>query len=189
MPYLDTKPKRNDTVNQYATDDDFCKVFREELDSLYQLSFLMTGDHENAERCLLAGLEDCYRSNHVFRDSALSWARYTIIRNGIRELQPRPNGNRSRQAETALPSRGNLPYFLDDYFKTEAVLALEDIERVVFVISVLERYLDHDCAILLGCSLPEIRQARTRAILHIMVSGQPVSRRSGEEAVALMSST
>src|ERR1700752_4421923 len=108
MPYLDTKPKRNDTVNQYATDDDFCKVFREELDSLYQLSFLMTGDHEKAERFLLAGLEDCYRSNHVFRDSALSWARYTIIRNGIRELQPRPNGNRPRQAETALPSRGNL---------------------------------------------------------------------------------
>ena len=189
MTYLETRLKRDDNVNRYATDDDFCKVFREELDSLYQLSFLVTGDHEKAERCLLASLEDCYRSKRVFRDWVLSWAKYTIIRNAIRELQPRPHRDRSYPAETALRRRGNLPHFLDDYFKTEAVLALEDIERVVFVTSVLERYFDRDCAALLGCSLTEIRQARTQAILHIMVSGQPASRRSGEEAAALISSS
>jgi hypothetical protein len=46
------------------------------------------------------------------------------------------------------------------------VLALEDFERFVFVLSVLEGHSDRSCAILLGTSLQEIRETRIRAIDH-----------------------
>jgi hypothetical protein len=71
--------KRKDNANQYTTCEDFCRVFSEELDGLYQLSFLLTGDREKAEQRLLTGLEDCYRARHVFRHGALSWAKRSII--------------------------------------------------------------------------------------------------------------
>jgi len=47
------------------------------------------------------------------------------------------------------------------------VLALEDFERFVFVLSVLERYSDQDCSILLSCSREDVRAARIRALQQI----------------------
>jgi len=43
------------------------------------------------------------------------------------------------------------------------VLALEDFERLVFVMSVLKRYSDRDVAALLECSDDEVQKARIRA--------------------------
>jgi hypothetical protein len=174
MTALQNNQIRKANANRYATGDDFCRVFSEELDSLYQLSFLAIGDHDKAERCVLAALEDCCRANHVFWDWALSWATRTIIRHAIRELRPRPHRDSSSWAELDLQYSGKLPNFRGGYLNAEAVLALEDFERFVFVISVLERYSDRDCAVLLGCSLLEVREARTQASLHIV--GHTASR-------------
>jgi hypothetical protein len=179
MPCLQKNYKREDNANRYATSEDFCRVFSDELDSLYQLSFFLTGDHEKAERCFLVGLEDCYRANAVFRDWALSWAKRRIIQIVICEMRPRPHRNRSSSAEPIFRYSRELPNFRGGHFKTEAVLALEDLERFVFVISVLERYSDCECAVLLDCSLSEVRLARTQAILQIMKSGQEVRKRTG----------
>ena len=52
-------------------------------------------------------------------------------------------------------------------FELYRVLALENFERFVFVISVLERYSDQECALLLGCSIQDIRETRVRALEHI----------------------
>jgi hypothetical protein len=46
-------------------------------------------------------------------------------------------------------------------------LALEDFERFVFVITVLERRSEHECALLLNSSLRDVRTARIRAMEHI----------------------
>ena len=189
MACLQNNHKREDNANRYATSEDFCRVFREELDGLYQLSFLVTGDHEKAERCFLAGLEDCYRANHVFRGWALSWAKRTIIRNAIRELRPRPHRDRWSSAEPAFRHGGKLPNIRGGHFKTESVLALDDFERFVFVSSVLEQYSDRDCAVLLGCSLLEVWYARVQSILHIVNSGQTAPRGSGEEVAAVVGSS
>jgi DNA-directed RNA polymerase specialized sigma24 family protein len=54
----------------------------------------------------------------------------------------------------------------------DAVLRLEDFERFVFIMSVLEHYSEHDCALLLDCSAREIRGARTRALKELMNSSQ-----------------
>ena len=46
----------------------------------------------------------------------------------------------------------------------DAVLGLADFERFVFVLCVLERYREHECALLLNCSASEVREARAQAI-------------------------
>ena len=43
-----------------------------------------------------------------------------------------------------------VPMFL--HAEVSAILELAHLERFVFVMSVLERYSDHDCSILLGCA-------------------------------------
>jgi hypothetical protein len=38
----------------YASSGDFCRIFHEELDSLYLLSLLLTADGEKAEHCFVS---------------------------------------------------------------------------------------------------------------------------------------
>ena len=60
----------------------------------------------------------------------------------------------------------------------DSVLGLADFERFVFVLCVLERYRDHECALLLGCSASEVREARTQAIEELAQSRPSSSNRS-----------
>jgi hypothetical protein len=55
-------------------------------------------------------------------------------------------------------------------FAIGSIPALRDFERFVFVISVLEKYPDHDCSILLGCAGQDIAETRIRALLHLAES-------------------
>src|SRR4029077_13926208 len=77
--------------NGYATCQDFLRIFDEDMRGLYQLSFLLTGDPEKGERCLVTGMEDCAKENRVFREWACTWAKRVIVQNAIREVQPRPS--------------------------------------------------------------------------------------------------
>src|SRR5438067_6119487 len=53
------------------------------------------------------------------------------------------------------------------HVELQRVLALEDLERFVFVMSVLEGYSEKECSLLLGCSPLEVHDARTRALDYI----------------------
>ncbi len=161
-------------ANEYATIKDFCSVFAEGLNDLYQLSFLLTGGHEKAERCFVAGFKDSVKANHVVKGWARSWAKRTIIQNAIRELKPRPCVASSFSIPVATHMR-DLPSDGGRHFELAAVLVLEDFERFVFVMSVLERYSEHDCALLLGCALRQINEARNRAFAQLMDSCSTVS--------------
>jgi hypothetical protein len=141
---------------------------------LYQLSFLLAGDHERAEKCFVAGIEDCVEENRVFREWARSWAKRIIIENAIRELKPRPSLPSSPPSATVF-SHSKQPAGSGGHFELETVLELGDFERFVFVMSVLENYSHHDCALLLGCSDLEIRRAGRHALEELASSGQVVS--------------
>jgi len=52
------------------------------------------------------------------------------------------------------------------------VLALEDFERFVYVLSVLEGYPDREIAVLMDTSTREVEAARLYALQHIGESGQ-----------------
>jgi DNA-directed RNA polymerase specialized sigma24 family protein len=146
----------------HASHEDFHTIFNEDLKEHYQLSFLLTRDPAKAERCLVRGLEDCVTGNRVFREWARSWARRAIILNAIRELKPRPSQSNSPLSGVVLPDVDQLSR--DGDFDMDDALRLADFERFVFVMSVLEHYSEHDCALLLGCSGREIREGRTHAL-------------------------
>jgi DNA-directed RNA polymerase specialized sigma24 family protein len=165
---------RRNEPHPYATREDFNKVFHEDMNGLYQLSFLLIGDHEKAEKCFVAGIEDSVNENRVFREWARSWAKRIIVENAIRELKPRPSLHGSPSSATVF-SQNEQSGDAGGHFDLETILGLGDFERFVFVMSVLENYSDHECALLLGCSVLEIRQARVHAFEELASSGQVVS--------------
>ena len=73
----------------FATAEDFRGLFTEDPNALYMLSFLLTANHEKADRCFVAGLDDCVDGHAVFQEWAGMWARRVIVRNAIRIIAPR----------------------------------------------------------------------------------------------------
>jgi len=152
--------------SEYATVEDFRNVFTEEMNKLHLLALLLTGDEGKAQQCFVAGIEDSVSSNSVFRDWAHSWAKRTIIKNAIEAIQPRPSvpGDFSR---TTLQKNRTLPSSSALHVELQRVLALEDLDRFVFVMSVLEGYSEKECSLFFGCSPLEVHDARTRALDYI----------------------
>ena len=163
---------REQEVSPYASYADFHTIFNEDLKELHQLSFLLTRDPAKAERCLVSGLEDCVSGNCVFREWARSWAKRTIVQNAIRELKPRPSQSNSPLSGVMFSGIDQQSRGPGEHFEIDAVLRLADFDRFVFVMSVLEHYSEHDCALLLGCSPREIRERRTRALKELANSPQ-----------------
>jgi hypothetical protein len=145
-------------ATQYATSADFSQIFHDEMEGLYLLSFLLTADREKAEQCFVSGIEDSIKGNPVFKEWARSWARRVIIQNAIRVIKPRP------MEKTAPTISGGGKALAAEQREIALVLALEPFERFVYVMSVLERYSDHDCSILLGCARREVMATRIRAV-------------------------
>jgi hypothetical protein len=157
-----------DRPEKYATSCDFGTLFKEEMSSLYQLSFVLTRDHHKAEQCFVAGAEASMNGTPVFKQWASSWARRMIVENAIRMIAPRPTSGNALAAPLELDSE--LTTVRDKNPAIASVLELADFERFTFVMSVLERYPDLDCAVLLACAPREIRDARTRALQQIAES-------------------
>jgi hypothetical protein len=159
----------------YASTGDFDRIFHEEKDSLYRLSFLLTADHEKAQLCFVSGVQDSVKGNPVFKEWARSWARRTIIQSAIRVINPRPTEehdrmicNRNRRTDAI--EQGEIG----------AVLQLEPFERFVFVILVLEHYSEHECSLLLHGSRRDVIAGRNRALQQLrgameLLVNQPVS--------------
>jgi DNA-directed RNA polymerase specialized sigma24 family protein len=144
-------------------------LFTEGLVGLYLLSYLLTGSLDKAEGCFVTGIEDDAKSNSVFKEWARSWTRRAIAQNAIRMMAPRPNHSARTISSLDLVDKPQGTQEIDIAIAT--VLALEDFERFVFVLSVLERYSGQDCSLLLSCSPEEVEQARMRALQQI--SGLP----------------
>jgi DNA-directed RNA polymerase specialized sigma24 family protein len=150
------------TSNAYATAADFERVFTEDMSGLYLLSFLLTGDRDEAEGCFVAGIGKATKGNRVFKAWARSWARRTIIQSAIRLLAPSPHSEGAVRNPVVARTIGKLPLMLQA--EVSAILELPQFDRFVFIMSTLERYSDHDCSILLGCSRKDVSTARARAL-------------------------
>jgi hypothetical protein len=145
-----TEENRRKTVNagQYATVADFKRIFTEDVNSLYLLSLLLTGNPENAEQCFVEGIGESTKGNHVFKEWACSWARRTIIQSAIRLINPRQRSLTARWTAGGARVMDKVPIVLHD--EVCAILDLAPLDRFVFVMSVLEHYSDNDCSLLLG---------------------------------------
>jgi DNA-directed RNA polymerase specialized sigma24 family protein len=153
------KQVSNQEVSPYAMRSDFCRIFEKDMNRLYLLSFLLTGNRTIAEQCFVGGLHIAQEENQVFKEWAESWARRAIIQNAIRMIRPR----RTIDALPAMaaPSAENA---LTPDPEIAGIVGLPAFERFVFLMSVLERYSDQECSLLLGCTRADVIAARTRAL-------------------------
>lgn len=142
----------------YATRGDFCRIFEKDMNRLYLLSLLLTGDEAIAEQCFVGGLHIAQEGNPVFREWAEAWAGRTITLNAIRMIRPRLT------SDTTEPFGQVAGRAAMERAEIAEIVKLPVFERFVFVMSVLEDYSDHECALHLGCTRAEVRAARTRAL-------------------------
>jgi DNA-directed RNA polymerase specialized sigma24 family protein len=163
---IEKNRKRPVSAGQYATVADFKRIFTEDVNRLYLLSLLLTGDPENAEKCFVEGIGESTRGNHVFKEWARSWARRTIVQSAIRLISPLKWSTTATRSEDVVEVVDKVPVAL--HAEVCAILDLAPFDRFVFVMSVLERYSDNDCSILLGCPRSEIAPTRTRAIQRLV---------------------
>lgn len=145
----------------YASPEDFCAIFVQDMDSLYSLALVLTGSHETAHQCYLASLDDCRTGSAVFWECASAWSRRAVIKNAIRLVVP-GSGNADGAPAAVLEA-------IADQMAAPArsVLQLNALDRFVFVISVLEGYTLRECAALLDCSARQAEQARVHALQQI----------------------
>lgn len=148
---------------EYASPADFCAIFSQDMDRLYWLALVLTGSHETAQRCFLAALDDCH-TEAVFPDWARSWSRRAVIKSAIRMVNP---------VLTNGASEFGLEVIANEMDRSvRPLFQCGRLDRFVFVMSVLEGYSTRECAVLLGCSLREVEQARVRVFQGIALSGR-----------------
>jgi hypothetical protein len=149
--------------DEYTTSADFGKLFAEGMTRLYLLSYFLAANHETAERCFVCGIGDCVQGNLVFQKWARSWSRRTIVHNAIRMMSPHAGVTTAISGAVHLAAEGEPQRIRNEDIAIDSVLSLGAFERFVFVLSVLERYADQDCSVLLGCSRNDVREGRVRA--------------------------
>jgi DNA-directed RNA polymerase specialized sigma24 family protein len=119
----------------------------------------LTANHKTAEQCFAATVEQALNEPAVLKDWVHSSIKRSLIRNTIAVLSP-PSAAGSEKRDPW--SRRRQKAVGDD--EIGAVTRLPPLERFVFVMSVLERYSDGECSLLLGCSTRDVALARMRAL-------------------------
>lgn len=139
--------------NDYATSQHFCGLFTEDTNSLYLISFLLTADHDKAQQCFMTSLDDCVRDgSSVFLECSHAWAQRVIVRNAIPALAPHTCSTPQEPAAFQSAGKATLARSKSQDAPFASVLALGDIERFVYVLSLLEKFSEEDCAAFLGIS-------------------------------------
>jgi len=150
-----------------TTGDDFCKIFAQDMNSLYLLSLVLIADHRLAEQCFEAAMADCVNGNSVFKQWARAWSHRAIIKNAIRILS-----SHSQRADAGGLGFSAADQETDLHPVLASITRLKPLERFVYVMSGLERYSDHECAILLDTTKEHVAEARTRAMQQLSVGDQ-----------------
>jgi hypothetical protein len=160
----------DERATRYASVTDFFATFNGEMHSLYLLAFLLTADHDKAERCLASAMGECVEWIGVFSDWAHSWSRRAVVKRAIQMIMPVPE-----HADTvSIITLKTLATSGKDSNPLMAILLLDPFERFVFVMSTLEGRSDAECGVLLRCSRRDVMMARVVA----------VKRQAGADALA-----
>ena len=154
--FRSNKPKIANFRAEYAKHADFCDVFKKDTKPLYLLAFLLTANHEESEQCFLSTVEEAFNGQAVFKEWARIWVKRRLIENAIEIISP---GSARNGQKRDLWGAGQF-----ENCEIDSVTKLDAFERVVFVLSIMERHSNRDCALLLECSMNEVTQARMRAL-------------------------
>jgi DNA-directed RNA polymerase specialized sigma24 family protein len=146
----------------YANRADFCELLGRNLKPLYLLAFLLTANHKDAERCFSMTAEECLGEQAVFKEWAQSWIKRSLIKNVIGVVSPA--SSRGCEKRDFWSVEQNEAERNDEI---NAVTQLPHLERFVFVMSILERYSDWECSVLLGCSTKKVAQSRIKGLCRL----------------------
>ncbi len=153
------KPGSADFRTDHAKRADFCAVLERELQPLYLLAFLLTASHKKAEQCFATTVEEALKEQAVFKDWVHCWLKRRLIKNAIGTVfsaSARGSEKRDLWSVGQHETRGD--------GEINAVTQLPPLERLVFVMSILERYSAWDCSVLLGCSMQDVAESRMQAL-------------------------
>jgi hypothetical protein len=176
---VSTQSNSRERTTTYASTADFCRIFKEDMASLYSLSLMLAADPKKAEHLFASGLDDCAASNPVFKEWARSWARRTIVKNAVRLIAPGA-ASANGVLNIAVPNNATDRPLPELRPEIHAVLELDAFERFAFILSVLEGYSDQDSALLLGCTRQSLIAARVRAEQQIAHSVAVQDRQSDD---------
>ena len=138
--------------SSYVGKRDFCAIFEQDMNTLYSLALLLTGDHNTAEEVFLAAFSECLEGADVFAGWERSWSRRAIVKQAIRVVRPRHDDSevvKDAQVAKAVPAR---------------LLELRPFDRFVFAMTVLERYTIRETAVFLNCMPSDVEKARVRVL-------------------------
>ena len=175
MRWIPRKWQPDRWANDHASPDDVRRVFVEHVSSLYKLSFLLTGNRDDAERCFMAAIDDTFDVIRVRipRHSVQSRAKRAIVEQAVRVLKPRPQ--QKSNGTSILSNISDRDYLSSGRQAViHRVLSLRVFERFVFVLCLLERHTVEECAELLDCNVQEVLGGRMRALVSIATSGTGV---------------
>jgi DNA-directed RNA polymerase specialized sigma24 family protein len=156
--FRSNKPKIANFRTDYAKHADFCEVFEQDTRLLYLLAFLLTANHKESEQCFVLTVEEAFKEETVFKEWTRSWVRRRMIENAIGIVSPASGRNGQERdlwsAGQAKQGEGEI----------DTVTELDPFERFVFVMSILERYSNWDCSLLLGCTVNKVAATRMTAL-------------------------
>ena len=149
-----------------AVAEDFEEFFAKQNTDLLRLSLHLTADAEKAESCLILAMRDCLFRSNVSRDRVQAWARRMVVRNAIRLVWRTTADILGQSGFEFHMQPSDLP--LEALRESIAILSLPDMDRVAFVMCVLERYSILDCALILGAAPQDVYDAIVRATNRIL---------------------
>jgi len=149
------------------------------MTDLFRLSLQLTADAEKAESCLILSMRESLPTA-ALQGMGRIWVRRTVIRNAIR-LVLGANSIVPGNIDCEEVSDFHLQpteYRIEALRNSLSILRLPDLDRLIFVICVLERYSILDCALLLKRSPKDVNNARLRAINQVVFAEERKSTRA-----------
>jgi hypothetical protein len=157
--FWSAKPKVANFRAEYAKHADFCDALKNDTEPLYRLAFLLTANHKESEQCFVSTVDQAFDEQTVFKEWASPWIKRRLIETAIEIVSPASSRNGQKRD---LWDAGQ--HDTQRECEIDAVTNLDPLERFVFVMSILERHSNWDCALLLGCSMNRVAHARMSAV-------------------------
>lgn len=178
LPHLKRSPLSTHENFDCATPKDFESLFAREAIDLLRLSLQLTADAGKAGNCVTLAMRDCFFRSSVSKDQVNTWARRMVMRNAIRMVWGESNDILAESGTEFHLQPSGFP--LEALRESVAVLSLPDLDRLAFVICVLERYSILDCALFLERAPQEVYDAIVRAARRVI----PVDERRRNDTTA-----
>lgn len=172
--FWSAKPTVANFRAEYAKHADFCDAFKNDMKLLYLLAFLLTANHKEAEQCFVSTVDEVSKEQAVFKEWARSWIKRRLIEKAIETVSP---ASTRKHQKRDLWRTGH--HETQRERQIDTVTNLDPFERFVFVMSILERYSNWDCALLLGCITSTVAHTRMRALHRLRGLATPLSRGDG----------